>query len=75
MAPSFLGTAPFSHGEAGPMPGNYDIACFNLAEMFLETEPRLNNQRQIEALADRVQQTIEDWIANERDNYEEVQQC
>jgi len=48
----------------------YDTACYTLAAMFLEDVPHLQTDERTDALASLIQQTIEDFIAHERDNYE-----
>ena len=42
--------------------GAYDPACLELAEHFLQDEPRLSAHE----LAQAIQQAVEDWIESER---------
>ena len=44
--------------------------CADLADCFLQDEPHLWNDRRTEELARLIQQTIEDFIAQEKSNYE-----
>ena len=54
-----------------PMPTKtYDTACYTLAAMFLEDVPHLQTDERTDALASLIQQTIEDYIAYEQNNYE-----
>ena len=48
----------------------YDPACYTLAAMFLEDVPHLQTGERTDALASLIQQTIEDFIAYEQNNYE-----
>lgn len=48
----------------------YDSKCADLAAVFLGDEPHLLTDRRIHELALAIQQTIEDFIADEQDNYE-----
>lgn len=48
----------------------YDSKCHDLASAFLEDEPALFTDRRCNELAALIQQTIEDFIADERRNYE-----
>jgi hypothetical protein len=48
----------------------YDSKCFDLAEAFLQDELHLDTFKRTEALAALIQQTIEDFIKYEKDNYE-----
>jgi len=44
----------------------YDTACYTLADMFLEDVPHLQTDGRVHELAHLIQQTIEDFIAEER---------
>ena len=48
----------------------YDIKCYELAEHFLDDEPHLATTKRTCELAELIQQTIEGWIAYEKNNYE-----
>ncbi len=48
----------------------YDERCYDLAAVFLEDEPHLFTEKNNVALALAIQETIEDWIRTERDNYD-----
>lgn len=50
----------------------YDEKCYELAEAFLSDQPLagFNTESRRDKLAQEIQRTIEDFIANERDNYE-----
>lgn len=49
---------------------SYDSKCADLADHFLQDMPHLWNDRRIHELALEIQQAIEDYIAQEQDNYE-----
>lgn len=49
---------------------SHDSKCYDLAAVFLSDEPALDTTKRCDELADLIQQTIEDWIAYERANYE-----
>jgi hypothetical protein len=42
----------------------FDSKCYDLAEAFLQDEPELATEANIRALAERIQQTIEDFFAD-----------
>lgn len=46
-----------------------DPKCADLAEAFAQDHPWTDHRR-IDALAEEIQRTIEDWIANEETNQE-----
>lgn len=48
----------------------YDPRCWDLAETFLHDTPHLWNYARTDALAKLIQQTVEDFIADEQRNYE-----
>ncbi len=48
----------------------YDEKCYDLAAMFLEDEPGLFTERNNVALAKAIQETIETWLTDARDNYD-----
>jgi hypothetical protein len=49
----------------------FDSKCYDLASAFLEDEPvAYGDDRFCQELAARIQQTIEDFIAEARSNYE-----
>ena len=48
----------------------FDSRCFDLAEIFLEGEPHLATLDKTNELASLIQQTIEDFIAYERNHYD-----
>jgi hypothetical protein len=48
----------------------YDPACADLAEHFLQDDPQLWGPARVKALALKIQQAVEDFIADERRNYE-----
>ncbi len=52
------------------MAKTYDAKCFDLAESFLEDEPHFNTEAKRHALALRIQDAIEDFMDEARDNYE-----
>lgn len=52
------------------MPKSFDEKCYELALMFLEDEPHLNTDKNADALACAIQECIEDWIRQAKDNYE-----
>jgi hypothetical protein len=43
-------------------PMSYDTRCYELAEAFLTDTPDINNEKNRDELAQRIQQTAEDWI-------------
>ena len=45
---------------------SFDPACFDLAQIFLEDEPRL--RARVKELAQAIQDAIEDWIETNRDD-------
>lgn len=47
---------------------SYDSNCYDLAEHFLADEPALNTERNKKRVAQHIQDTIEDWIAYERED-------
>lgn len=47
-----------------------DLKCYELAVHFLGDEPHLNEPDRLEQLTLLIQQTIEDFITHENDNYE-----
>jgi hypothetical protein len=42
-------------------PRRFDLACFDLAEIFLQDEPAFLRER-VDGLAQYIQDAIEDWI-------------
>jgi len=48
----------------------FDSKCYDLASAFLEDEPALFTDAKCNALAAEIQQTIEDFIADAKRNYE-----
>jgi hypothetical protein len=52
------------------MTKTYDVKCFQVAAEFLGDEPHLHTVDRIDALAKIIQQTIEEFIAYEQENYE-----
>lgn len=48
----------------------FDSRCYDLASAFLEDEPNLFTEQGCTELAKRIQQAVEDFIAEARDNYE-----
>ena len=48
----------------------FDSRCYDLASVFLEDEPNLFTDSACMLLAARIQQAVEDFIAEARDNYE-----
>jgi hypothetical protein len=48
----------------------YDEKCYDLAAEFLQDEPGLFTERNNVALAAAIQERIEDWLTNARDNYD-----
>lgn len=46
----------------------YDTKCHDLAEVFLKDEPSLQSAHKKRALAQTIQDAIEDWIKWERDH-------
>ena len=49
---------------------SYDARCYELAELFLEDQPHLNNERRRDELAQAIQRAIEEYIGEEDRNYE-----
>lgn len=49
---------------------SYDQKCYDLAAIFLGDEPHLHTEGRVEELAQLIQTTIEDYITDERANYE-----
>lgn len=49
---------------------SYDSRCFDLAAAFLEDEMHLFTEKNNVALAQVIQDAIEEFIAGARDNYE-----
>ena len=47
---------------------SFDPDCCDLAEHFLSDEPALNTERNKKRLAQHIQDTVEDWIAYERED-------
>jgi hypothetical protein len=52
------------------MTKTFDSKCYDLASAFLEDEPNLFTEGGCNELAAAIQQTIEDFIADYRRNYE-----
>jgi len=48
----------------------YDTKCADLADHFLQDTPHLWTDGRVAALAAEIQQTVEDFIADEQRNYE-----
>ena len=48
----------------------FDSKCYDLASTFLEDEPNLFTDSACMLLAARIQQAVEDFIAEARDNFE-----
>jgi hypothetical protein len=48
----------------------FDTRCYDLAELFLSDVEHINTDARCCALADLIQQTIEDYIRYEADNYD-----
>ena len=48
----------------------YDEKCYDLAAAFLQDEPGLFTEKNNVSLAKEIQDTIEQWIAFARDNYD-----
>lgn len=48
----------------------FDPKCYDLASAFLEDEPGLHTEARCNELAALIQQAIEDFITDERNNYE-----
>jgi hypothetical protein len=46
----------------------YDPRCYDLAEVFLADEPALQTEHKKSALAQTIQEAIEDWIGWEHDH-------
>lgn len=46
----------------------YDTKCYDLADAFLADEPTLQSENKKRALAQTIQDAIEDWIGWERDH-------
>ena len=47
---------------------SYDLRCYDLAEIFLQDEPKLAKDKKTALrLAQCIQTVIEDWIAEERE--------
>lgn len=46
---------------------SFDEKCFDLAGLFLGDEPALFSERNKRRLAQAIQDTIEDWIATEKE--------
>lgn len=54
-----------------PREKTYDAKCFDIAEFFLEDEASgLNTEANCRALAIEVQEAIESFIAEKRNNYD-----
>ncbi len=53
----------------GPKP-TYDEKCYDLAAAFLEDEPGLFTEKNNVELAAAIQECIETWLTNARDNYD-----
>ncbi len=51
----------------------YDPKCLDLATTFLEDHPKLNTEKNRDALAQEIQRAIEDWISYEEDAAAEAQ--
>jgi hypothetical protein len=49
---------------------SYDSKCADLADHFLQDEPRLWNDRRTAELAQVIQNAVELYIAYEKSNYE-----
>jgi hypothetical protein len=47
----------------------YDTACADLAETFLQDVPNLWTKDRVHRLALEIQQTVEDFVADEQRNY------
>jgi putative ribosome biogenesis GTPase RsgA len=52
------------------MTKTYDVKCYDLANTFLSDTPHLHTVDLAHALAEIIQQTIEEFIAYEQENYE-----
>lgn len=50
---------------------SYDPKCYDLAEMFLEDSPKLDNERNVHRLAQVIQDAIESEIESMGWDYEE----
>lgn len=48
----------------------YDVKCSDLAELFLQDHPHLWTKDRVHRLALDIQQSIEDFIEDEQNNYE-----
>jgi hypothetical protein len=49
-------------------PLSFDSKCYDLAEHFLEDEPTLDNEDARNQLAQEIQETVEAWIIDKRDD-------
>lgn len=56
---------PMQDRMENPMPKTFDSKCYDLAEAFLEDQPGMNYERLYNELAIRIQQTVEDFIAED----------
>jgi hypothetical protein len=52
------------------MTKTYDAKCYDLADVFLSDTPHLHTDKLARDLAEIIQQTIEEFIAYEQENYE-----
>jgi hypothetical protein len=50
------------------IPMSFDTKCYDLAELFLEDHPMINNERRRKELAQDIQNTIEAYIEYEMKN-------